>query len=222
MATLVAVVDISRELHAAEVAAVVRQGEALDAQREVVAARVAQQAEAAVQAQRRLAELAAPRRRAPEHLRARVGLARPPDGRQRPVVVAVRVREGAGQHRRLTRRRAHLCGQLHGPALRRGTCRQESGPRQPYLSSVLAAGPGLRRDPPWGLDTHPVTREAFPGTLTPNTDQVPGPSPIFLGLFASVLGGPTSPTDPVIYHLPCCRKVLGSRGDSTIPRPPRW
>jgi hypothetical protein len=74
-------VDVACELHAAEVAATVGQGEALDAQRQVVAARVAQQAEAAVQAERRLAQLAAARRRAPEHLRARVGLARAPDGR---------------------------------------------------------------------------------------------------------------------------------------------
>lgn len=60
VAALVAVMDVAGELHAAEVAALVGQGEALHAQREVVAARVAQQVEAAVQAQRRLAELAAP------------------------------------------------------------------------------------------------------------------------------------------------------------------
>lgn len=127
VAALVAVVDVASELDAAEVAAVVGQGEALHEQREVVAARVAQQPEAAVQTDCRLAELAAPRRRAPEHLRARVRLARAPDGRERPVVVAVRVREGAGQHGRLACRRAHLGRHVHGPALRRLTCGRRQG-----------------------------------------------------------------------------------------------
>ena len=57
MAALVAVVGVAGELDAAEVAAVVGQREALDAQRQVVAARVAEQPEAAVQAERRLAEI---------------------------------------------------------------------------------------------------------------------------------------------------------------------
>lgn len=154
MAAFIAVVDVAGELDAAEVAPVVGQREALHAQRQVVAARVAKQPEAAVQAELSLAELAAPRRRAPEHLRASVRLARAPDGSERPVVVAVRMSEGAGQHGRLAGRRAHFRRYLHGPALRRRTCGRVDRRRRDGGLSILPVSreeletPGLRKHAP--------------------------------------------------------------------------